>query len=74
MKKLFVVVYNDYYGSGNLKKLEVIVESHDDFLKWLKIHNQERADMQDLDIDDDDFCYESEDEFELIPLNLFKIN
>ena len=71
MKELFVVIYNDYYGN---KKLEIIVESYDDFKKWLEIHNQERADMQDLDIDDDDFCYEGDDEFELIPLNLFKID
>jgi hypothetical protein len=71
MKTLFLVRYNDCYGNGN-RKLEVIVESHDDFLQWIKIHNQGRANDQDLDIDDDSFCYESEEEFDLIPLNLFK--
>lgn len=71
MKELFIVRYNDCYGDGD-GKLEVVVESHEDFLKWLEVHNQERADLQDLDIDDDDFCYEGEEEFDLIPLNLFK--
>jgi hypothetical protein len=70
-KTLYVVQYNDCYGNGN-KKLEVIVESHEDFKKWLKIHNEERADDQCLDIDDDDFVVEHEEEFYLIPLNLFK--
>lgn len=68
-KTLYVVRYNDCYGNGETS-LEVIVESHEDFLKWLEVHNQERADLQDLDVDDDDFCYEGEDEFDLIPLNL----
>lgn len=68
-KTLYVVRYNDCYGNGDTK-LEVIVESQEDFLKWLEVHNQERADLQDLDVDDDDFCYEGEEEFDLIPLNL----
>jgi hypothetical protein len=66
---LYVVRYNDCYGNGD-EKLEVIVESHKDFLKWLEVHNQERSDLQDLDIDDDDFCYETEEQFDLIPLDL----
>lgn len=66
---LYVVRYNDCYGNSD-EQLEVIVKSHEDFLKWLEVHNQERADLQDLDIDDDDFCYEGEEQFDLIPLNL----
>ena len=68
-KTLYVVNYNDCHGNGD-EKLEVIVESREDFLKWLEAHNKERADSQDLDVDDDAFCYEGEDEFDLIPLNL----
>lgn len=68
MKKLFVVVYNDCYGNGNTK-LETIVESHDDFIKWLAEHNEDRR----MDyIDDDDFVEETEEEFDLIPLTLYK--
>ena len=66
-KTLYVVRYNDCYGNGN-EKLEVIVESYDDFLKWLEQHNNDRRD----DFDDDDFVEETEEEFDLIPLNLFK--
>lgn len=69
-KTLYVVRYNDCYGNGETS-LEVIVKSHKDFKKWLIQHNKERADLQDLDVDDDDFCYEGEEEFELIPLTLF---
>jgi hypothetical protein len=50
----------------------VIVKSHKDFLKWLEIHNKERADLQDLEVDDEDFCYEGEEQFDLIPLTLYK--
>ena len=60
-KKLYVVRYNDCYGNGD-KKLEVIVECHEDFLKWLEVHNQERVDDQDV--------YEGEEQFDLIPLYL----
>jgi hypothetical protein len=67
-KTLYVVQYNDCYGNGD-KKLEVIVESHEDFKNWLKIHNEERK----LDyLTNDDFVEEHEEEFDLIPLNLFK--
>jgi hypothetical protein len=66
---LYVVRYNDCYGNSD-EQLEVIVKSHEDFLKWLEVHNQERSDLQDLDIDDDDFCYETEEQFDLIPLDL----
>jgi hypothetical protein len=67
-KTLYVVQYNDCYGNGD-KKLEVIVESHEGFKNWLKTHNEERK----LDcLTDDDFVEEHEEEFDLIPLNLFK--
>lgn len=68
IKKLFVVKYNDCYGNGNTN-FEIIVESKKDFLQWLKEHNEERK----MDyLDDDDFCEEIEEEFDLIPLNLYK--
>jgi len=65
MKKLFVVQYNDTYGNGNNKKLEVIVKSYEDFLKWLDEHNKQRK------FEDEDAIEEDEDEFTLIALSLF---
>ena len=65
MKKLFVVQYNDTYGNGNNKKLEVIVKSYEDFLKWLDEHNKQRK------FEDEDSIEEDEDEFTLIALSLF---
>ena len=50
-KTLYVVEYNDCYGNGTDKKLEVIVENHDQFLEWLKEHNEDRR-MDYLDDDD----------------------
>lgn len=68
-KTLYVVEYNDCYGNGTDKKLEVIVETHNQFLEWLKEHNENRR----MDyLDDDDFVEESAEEFNLIPLNLFQ--
>ena len=61
MKDLFVVKYIDD------NQFEVIVESREDFLKWLADHNESRKED-----DDDDFCEETERDFELIPLNLYK--
>lgn len=63
MKNLFVVKYIDD------NKYEVIVESREDFLKWLVDHNESRREDY---LNDDDFCEETERDFELIPLNLFK--
>lgn len=63
MKKLFVVKYIDD------NQYEVIVESREDFLKWLADHNESRREDY---LNDDDFCEETERDFELIPLNLFK--
>ena len=58
MKTYFVVQYNDD------KSFEVIVESHDDFKEWLKQHNEEREEFGESE--------EFEDEFNLIPLTLYK--
>jgi hypothetical protein len=68
VKTLYVVEYNDCYGNGTDKKLEVIVETHNQFLEWLKEHNENRR----MDYLDDDFVEESAEEFNLIPLNLFQ--
>jgi hypothetical protein len=68
-KTLYVVEYNDCYGNGTDKKLEVIVETHNQFLEWLEEHNENRR----MDyLNDDDFVEESAEEFNLIPLNLFQ--
>jgi len=61
-KTLYVVRYNDCYGNGD-SNLEVIVESKDDFKKWLKQHNEDREENGEIE--------ENEEEFDLIPLELF---
>lgn len=64
MKKTFYVVeYNDCYGSGT-KQLKVIVESREDFLNWLKNHNDAKRTAFIVNND-------TEAEFNLIPLELF---
>ena len=66
-KKVYIVQYNDCYGNGSDKKLEVVLESKDDFASWLEQHNDNRR----MDyITDDDFIKENEEEFDLIPLDL----
>jgi hypothetical protein len=68
VKKLYVVRYLDIYGNGNDQKLEVIIENRNHFLEWLKQHNDNRR----MDyISDDDFVEETEEEFDLIPLNIY---
>ena len=67
VKQVYIVQYNDCYGNGSDKKLEVVIESKDGFKSWLEQHNDNRR----MDcISDDDFIEESEEEFDLIPLNL----
>ncbi len=61
-KTLYVVRYNDCYGNGDTY-LEVIVESKDDFKKWLKQHNEDREENGEIE--------DNEEEFDLIPLELF---
>jgi len=58
-KTLYVVRYNDKYGNGNNKKLEVIVKSYEDFLKWLDEHNKQRK-FEDEDADGGEVDYEDE--------------
>jgi len=66
-KEVYIVQYNDCYGNGSDKKLEVVLESKDDFASWLEQHNDNRR----MDyISDDDFIKENEEEFDLIPLDL----
>ena len=60
-KTLYVVQYNDCYGNGDKKNLEVIVENRNHFLEWLDEHNESRGGSEP----------ETEEEFTLIPLNLF---
>ncbi len=58
---LYVVQYNDRYGNGDKKTLEVIVKNRNHFLEWLDEHNESRGGSEP----------EGEEEFNLIPLNLF---
>ena len=68
---LYVVEYNDCFGNGNDKKLEVIVESELAFKQWLKEHNENRK----MDyLSDDDFVEEIAEEFTLTPLRYIKNN
>ena len=64
MKTLYVVQYNDKYGNGDKKTLEIIVENRKQFLEWLDEHNKNRGGENP----------EEEEEFDLIPLQLFKSN
>jgi hypothetical protein len=66
-KTFYVIQYNDCYGNGYNKKLEAIVESQEQFLEWLKKHNEERKN----EYLEDDYLEESIEEFNLIPLQLF---
>ena len=59
----YIVQYNDCYGNGTDKKIECIVKSDADFKRWLKEHNSEREDMG--------ADPEGDEEFTLIPVNLF---
>ena len=61
-KKVYIVQYNDCYGNGNDKKLEAVIESKDDFASWLEQHNEDREED------------ESEEEFTLIPIDMFDFN
>lgn len=66
-KEVYIVQYNDCYGNGSDKKLEVVLESKDAFKIWLEQHNDNRR----MDcINDNDFIEENEEEFDLIPLDL----
>ncbi len=70
-KEVYIVQYNDCYGNGTDKKLEAVIESKDDFASWLEQHNDNRR----MDcISDDDFIEESEEEFTLIPIDMFDFN
>lgn len=64
MKTLYAVQYNDKYGNGDKKNLEVIVESRNHFLEWLDEHNESRGGAEP----------EGKEEFDLIPLQLFISN
>lgn len=62
MTQYYIVQYNDRFGNGDDKKIEVLVKSKADFKKWLKEHNSMR-----------DAEPETADEFNLIPINLFEL-
>lgn len=64
MKDFYIVQYNDCYGWGLDKTLEVIVESGEDFELWLEEHNKER--------EADGNSTEGKEEFDLIHISLFE--
>ena len=65
---MYIVRYNDVYGNGDDQKLEVILENRNHFLEWLEQHNDNRR----MDyISDEDFIEEREEEFDIIPLNVY---
>lgn len=67
-KQLYIIEYNDCYGNGTNKKLEAVIKNKEDFINWLKQHNENRR----LDcLNDDDFLEENEEEFNIIPIDMF---
>jgi hypothetical protein len=61
-KEVYIVQYNDCYGNGTDKKNEGVIESREDFASWLEQHNEDREED------------ESEEEFTLIPIDMFDFN
>lgn len=61
--QFYIVQYNDRYGNGNNKVLETLVKDKQGFENWLKFHNAQRHIDGNLP--------EGEEEFNLIPINLF---
>ena len=60
----YIVQYNDKYGNGKDKYFECVVKDKESFDKWLKAHNEERAEQGEME--------EGADEFDLIPIGLFE--
>jgi phosphopantetheine adenylyltransferase len=60
----YIVQYNDRFGNGTDKNFEALVRSEAEFKKWLKQHNAERKEMG--------ADRELPEEFDLIPISLFK--
>jgi hypothetical protein len=61
----YIVEYNDRFGNGDDKKFETLVRNKTEFKAWLKQHNAERKGMGAM--------RELPEEFNLIPINLFKL-
>lgn len=60
----YIVQYNDCYGNGDQKSNEVLVKNEAGFWKWLEDRNKERVEAGEME--------EQVEEFDLIPINLFK--
>ena len=65
-KTFYIIQYNDKWGNGDNKSYEGLLEKKEDFDAWLQQHNDEREHNGD--------DAEDEDEFDLIPINLFTTN
>ena len=61
---LYIVQYNDCYGNGDQKSNEVLVKDEATFWRWLKQRNKERIAEGEME--------EQVEEFDLIPITLFK--
>ena len=60
----YIVHYNDCDSNGDHKQNEVIVKNEAGFWKWLKQRNKERVAAGEME--------EQVEEFDLIPIQLFK--
>lgn len=67
MNEVIVILYKDSVYGGE-KKVECVVKNHLAFTEWLAQHNDDRR----MDfLNDDDFCEETEDDFELVSVPFF---
>ena len=64
MDKIYLVEYNDIYGTGQGKVLEVALTSEKDFKIWLDEHNARRVSEGEME--------EGADEFNLIELSVYQ--
>ena len=65
INQYYIVQYNDKYNNGKDKVLEVLVKDKQAFESWLIAHNTLRESEGEL--------IENEDEFDLIPIDLFEL-
>ena len=59
---VYIVRYNDCYGNGDDKKLEVVLKNKAAFNQWHKAHNKKRK--------EDGNAPEGREEFDLIPIQM----
>jgi hypothetical protein len=62
--KVYVIVYKDSVYGGK-DHIEGVIQNENQFSDWLKQHNDDRRS------DDEDFCEETEDDFEIVSVPFF---